>query len=101
MQGIIYLIPKSNETNKPKIFRPMISTYFVQIFNIHSYKKIIHTNNILPAEQKGYRKRFCGCTNQLLIKKMLLENNPSNHINLTAAGLIAEKLLTAYHTYGS
>ena len=78
---------------------------YVQNVNFHNYRKSIQFprhNNILPADQKGCREVSYGCKDQLLIKRMLLENSCSLHRNLSTTWIdITEKLLTMSHTHGS
>ena len=87
-QGITYLLPKSNETNKPENHRPTtcLSTMYKMLTSIITERtySFLDTNNILPAEQ-GCRKGSYGCKDQLLINKMLLENSRSHHRNLSTA----------------
>ena len=45
----------------------------------------LDNNNILPTEQKRCKRGLYGCKDQLLINKMLLENNRSSRKNLNAA----------------
>ena len=63
-QGVTYLLPKSNETNIPKNYRPItcLPTMY-KILSIGSY----------------------GCKDQFLINEMLLENSRSSCKNLSNA----------------
>ena len=86
-QVITCLLPKCNETNIPKNYRPItcLSTIYkilALIVTERSYK-FLDANNIIPSEQKRYKTRSSCCKDQLLIKKMLLENNRSCHRNLS------------------
>ena len=59
-QGIAYLSPKSNETNKPKNYKPIrcLPTMYKMLTSIITGRKrnFLDSNNILPAEQKGCRR---------------------------------------------
>ena len=60
-QGIKYLIPKFNETNISKNYRPItcLSTIYKILMSIVTERtyNFLDANNILPSEQKGYKKR--------------------------------------------
>ena len=45
----------------------------------------LDNNNILPTEQKGCKRESYGFKDQLMIDKMLLENNRSSCKNLSTA----------------
>ena len=88
-EEVTYLLPKSNETNVPKNYRPI--TYLPTMYKIlisiiteRTYR-FLHNNNILPTEQKGSKKGSYGCKDQLLIRKMLLENSRCSCKNLSTA----------------
>ena len=75
--GKTILIPKSEETNKPKNYRPItcLSTFYKIITSI--IKNRIHhhltSENMLSIEQKGCQKGSYGCEDQILINKAILE----------------------------
>ena len=45
----------------------------------------LDTNNTLPSEQKGCKKGYHVCNDQLLMNKVLLENSRTSHRNLSTA----------------
>ena len=82
--GKTILIPKSEETNKPKNYRPItcLPTFYKIITSI--IKNRIHhhltSENMLPIEQKGCQKGSYGCKDQLLIDKAILEEAKKKNI---------------------
>ena len=48
-------------------------------------------HNLFPIEQKGCRKGWYGCKDQLLINKMVLENKKAKHRNLSTAWIDYKK----------
>lgn len=48
-------------------------------------------NDLLPAEQKGYRRGSYGCKDQLLINKAILEEATSKRKNLSTAWIDYKK----------
>ena len=84
--SITYLLPKSNERNIPKNHRPItcLSTIYRIITWIVTERtyNFFDANNILPSEQKEYKKGSYGCKYKLMINKMLLENSRSCYRNL-------------------
>ena len=88
------LIPKSEETNKPKNYRPItcLSTFYKIIISI--IKNRIHhltSKNMLPMEQKGCKKGSYGCKDQLLINKAILEEAKKKRKNLSTAWIDYKK----------
>ena len=85
-QGITYLLPKSNETNIPKNYRPItcLSTRYKILTSVVAERtySFFDANNIQPSEQKECKKESYSCKDQLLINKILLENSRSCHGNL-------------------
>ena len=76
--GVTYLLPKLEETTKPKNYRPItcLSTLYKILTSIiadRTYKHL-EENESLSAEQKGSKKGSYGCKVQLLINKMILEH---------------------------
>ena len=88
-QGVTYLLPKSNETNIPKNYRPItcLPTMYKILTSIITERayNFLDKNNILPTEQKGCKRGSYGCKDQLLINEMLLENSRSSCKNLSNA----------------
>ena len=94
-QGVTYLLPKSNETNIPKNYwqiacLPTMYNIITLIITERTYN-FLDNNNILPTEQKRCKRGSYGCKDQLLINKMLLENNRSSCKNLNAAWIYYRK----------
>ena len=94
-QGMTYLQPKSNETNKSKNYRPItcLSTILKMLTSIITERtySFLNTNNILPGEQKGCKKGSYDCNDQLLINKTMLENSCSNHRNFSTVWMDYKK----------
>ena len=88
-EGITYLIPKNNETENPKNYRPItcLTTIYKLLTAIITERMYIflEENDILPIEQKGCKKNCYGCKDQLLINKMILETCSKKHRNLSTA----------------
>ena len=87
-QRVTYLLPKSNETNIPKNYRPItclptMYTILTSIITERTYN-FLDNNNILPIEQKGCKRGSYGCKDQLLINKILLKNSRSSCKNLSS-----------------
>ena len=84
--GRTLLLPKSNETAQAKTYRPIACqniTYklFTGMIN---WFIIDHctTNNIITPEQAGGKQGSWGCTDQLLINKMILDETKQHRRNL-------------------
>ena len=88
-QGVTYLLPKSNETNIPKNYRPItcLPTMYKILISIITERtfNFLDNNNILPTEQKGCKRESYGCKDQLFINNMLLDNSRSSCKNLSTA----------------
>ena len=77
-EGTTYLLPKSQETQNSKNYRPitcLTTTYKIltSIITERMYT-FLEENLILPQEEKGCKENSYGCKDQLLINKMILEN---------------------------
>ena len=57
-------------------------------------------NNIITKEQAAGKRGSWGCTDQLLINKMIYDEVTSNRRNLVTVWLDYKKHLTVYHTAG-
>ena len=84
-----YLLPKNDETNNPKNYRPIICLptmykILTSILSDRAYKHLT-INNFLPVEQKGCSSGSYECTDQLLINKAIIEMIKSKQRNLTTA----------------
>ena len=77
VNGITYLLPKSDEPNNSKNYRPItcLTTMFKFIKFVlteYTYSFLIDSG-LIPDEQKGCKRGSYGCKDQLLINKMILE----------------------------
>ena len=88
-QGVTYLLPKSNETNIPKNYRPItcLPTMYKILTSVITERtyNFLDSSNILPTEQKECKRGSNGYKDQLLINKILLENSCSSCKNLSTA----------------
>ena len=88
-QGVTYLLPKAQETNNPKNYRPItcLPTSYKVLTSIITERTYSHLEeiNLMPAEQKGCKKGSYGCKDQLLINKMILEECQNKRKNLSTA----------------
>ena len=88
-EGVTYLLPKSEDTQNPKNYRPItcLTTTYKLITSILTERMylFLSSNNILPNEQKGCKRNSYGCKDQLLIDRMILENCRSRSRNLSTA----------------
>ena len=87
VNGITYLLPKSDETNNPKDYRPItclttMDETLTSILTEYTYS-FLNDSGLLPDEQKGYKRGSYGCKDQLLINKMILENCHNRNTNLS------------------
>ena len=77
-EGTNHLLPKSQETQNPKNYRPItcLTTPYKSLTSIitECMYTFLEENSIFPQEQKGCKRNSYGCKDQLLISKMILEN---------------------------
>ena len=103
-RGTTYLLPKNDETENPKNYRPItcLPTMYKILTSIITDRTycFLERHNILPAEQKGCRRGSYGCKDQLLINKAILEEVKSKRKNLSMHGWTTRRHLIAYHTHG-
>ena len=95
VNGITYLIPKSDKTNNPKSYRPItcLPTMYkilTSILTEYTYSFLIDIG-LFPDEQKGCKHESYGCRDQLLINKMILENCHHRITNLSIAWIDYKK----------
>ena len=88
-EGITYLLPKTQETENPKNYRPitcLTTTYKIltSIITDRTYE-FLEQSLILPQEQKGCKRNSYGCKDQLLINRMIIENCKTRLKNLSTA----------------
>lgn len=85
-QGRTYLLPKSNDTQLPKNYRPItcLSTMYKNLTAIISSR--MHTffdqHNIMPKEQKGCSSGSFGCKDHLMLSKAIMDDCKRNKKNL-------------------
>ena len=84
-----FLLPKSDETDKPKNYRPIaclptLYKVLTSIISERSYKHIL-ANDVLTEEQKGCARNSYGCKDQLLLNKAILEDCKRKKKNLSVA----------------
>ena len=60
------------------------------IFTEYTYPFLIDSD-LFPDEQKGWKRGSCGCKDQLLINKMILENCHNHNTNLSIAWIDYKK----------
>ena len=77
VNGITYLLPKSDETNNPENYRRItcLTTMYkilTSILTEYTYSFLIDSG-LFPDELKGCQRGSYSCKDQLLINKMILE----------------------------
>ena len=87
VNSIIYLLPKSDETNSSKNYHPItclcrICKILTSTLTGYTYSFLIDSG-LFPDEQKGCKRGSYGCKDQLLINKMILENCHNRNTNLS------------------
>lgn len=94
-EGKTHLVPKNNDTEDPKNFRPItcLNTVYKLLTSIISVKiaQYIDTNNLIPIEQKGCCKGSYGCKDQLLYSKAILEDCQKHKKSLSLAWIDYKK----------
>ena len=103
-EGITYLLPKSEDTEDPKNYRPItcLPTMYKILTSVITERtyRFLHENQILPTEQKGCKRGSYGCKEQLLINKMVIEDCKSRRKNLTTAWIDYKKAFDSVpHTW--
>jgi hypothetical protein len=75
--GVIFLVPKNENTENPKNYRPVTCqpTMYKLITSVISRRmqKYMDEENLIPKEQKGCYRGSKGCKDQLLISKAILQ----------------------------
>ena len=88
-QGLTFLIPKSNDTNEAKNYRPItcLPTMYKTLTSIITDRTYLHLedNRLLPNEKKGCKRGSYGCKDQLLVNKMIMEDCKTRKKNLTTS----------------
>jgi len=102
--GVIFLIPKNENTENPNNYRPLtcLPTIYKLITSIISshMQKYMDDENLMPKEQKGCCSGSKGCKDQLLISEVILQECKCRKKICVWHGLIVRKLLTGCHTVG-
>ena len=98
------LLAKNTETGDPKNYRPIaLQNSMCKIYTAILAEFIIdhcEENNIITVEQASGKKDNWGCTDQLLINKMVYEEVKSNRRNLATAWLDYKKAFDSVsHTW--
>ena len=82
-----YLIPKNEDTDNPKSYRPIafLSTSYKMLTSILSERSYTHItkNCTLPEEQRSCVWNSYGYKDQLLINKMIIEDCKKKKKNLS------------------
>ncbi|XP_030758038.1 uncharacterized protein LOC115883767 [Sitophilus oryzae] len=102
--GKTILLSKGNNTKDPRNYRPItclptLYKIMTQALSNRIYNHL-NKNNILPPEQKGCKKGSRGCKDQLLLSKIIMDQQRNRRRIYACRGLTTKKLLTAYHTPG-
>jgi hypothetical protein len=88
-KGKTYILPKSEDTENPKNYRPItcLSTTYKLLTSVLSDRTYNHLQEygILPVQQKGCRRGSYGCKDQLLINRMIMEDCHAKKKNLSMA----------------
>jgi len=88
-RGITYLLPKTDQTTNPKNYRPItcLPTTYKTLTSIivERIYTFLETQKLLPPEQKGCRRHSYGCKDQLLINRMIMEDNKKRKTNLSTS----------------
>ena len=93
--GKTTLLYKKGNTNEAKNYRPItcLPTYYklftlILTDNIHEH---VTTNNILPLEQKGIRRKERGCKDHLILDKIITEDAKRKKRNLSVMWIDYQK----------
>jgi hypothetical protein len=101
--GVTLLIPKNENTEKPKNYRPItcLPTIYKLITSIISRRmqRYIDDQNLVPKEQKGCCRGSKVCKDQLLISKAILQECKRRKTIFCVAWII-RNVSTGYHTVG-
>ena len=102
--GVTFLIPKNENTENPKNYRPVICLPTINklITSLISRRiqKYTDDENLMPKEQKGCCSGSEGCKDQLLISKEILQKCRCRKKICVWHGLNNRKLSTGRHTVG-
>jgi hypothetical protein len=95
MTGVTFLIPKNENTENPKNYRPVtcLPTIYKLITSIISrhMQKCMDDENLLPKEQKRGCSGTKGCKDQLLLAKAILQECKRKKKNLSVAWIDYQK----------
>lgn len=95
MEGVTYMLPKTDTPDHPKKFRPItcLPTLYKLLTSIIT-KKIdgyLSRNNILATEQNGCRRRAQGCKELLLIDNVAMQHIKNKKRNASVAWIDYQK----------
>ena len=89
VEGAINLLPKKEETQIPKNYRPIacLPTTFKDLTSVIKDRLYSHLEKeaIMTPEQRGGKKDCYGCKDQLMIDNAILENCKMRKKNLLTA----------------
>ena len=95
VEGATNLLPKKEETWIPKNYRPIacLPTTFKLLTSVITDRLYSHLEKeaIMTPEQRGGKKDYCGCKNQLMINNAILENCKKRKKNLSTAWIDYKK----------
>jgi hypothetical protein len=93
--GVIFLIPKNENTENPKNYRTVTclpATYkLLTAIMSRRMQKYVDDENLIPKEQKGCCSGTEGCKDQLLISKAILHECKRRKKNLSMAWIDYQK----------
>ena len=88
-QGLTFLIPEFNDTREAKNYRPItcLPTMYKTLSLIITDRTYVHLKDsgLLGSEQKGCKRGPCGCKDQFLLNKMIIQDCRTRKRNLTAS----------------
>ena len=94
-QGIITPIPKNNDTDQAKNYRPITchSVFYKTLTSVIKQRIEGHLSqgNLMASEQKGCQQGFFGAKDHLLINKLLTEDCKARHKSLSMAWVDYQK----------
>ena len=103
--SLTILLLKTEETKNPKNYRPItrIPTMYKVLTSILANRTytFLSAHQLLPSEQKGFKRESNGCKDELLANKMILEDCRTRKKTCLQTGLTTRRLLTVYHIPGS
>lgn len=91
--AVTYLLPKTEETQNPKNYRPStcLPTMYKIFTSVKPERTFFERNNLLPAEQKGCKRGNYGCKDQIIINKTILKEMKTKKRKLSTAWIDYKK----------